>query len=420
MENNRLFKGYWWLPSSPENKVAGTLSVGSKGEVVLELIGNVDVEIDGFYLDRKDNPVIFGRCYANGANVTDISLFRCHPSITRHYGSSFSIIRYTCRYALIGIHVESMEEFAFFKSRMCFKELTYWCPPTNVTKTLGERELTLTVDFAEGEDTTKASFKLDDDTTLLVKESVSCFTEFPEVNISQSSYLEIQKDMMNVFQVLDWALRFERFMSVAALRPVEHGRITVYSKNKCQNIKKGEFHYFPIELVTPLYNSEDFDSKETIGFLFKHEDIAAEFGDMFKKLCLDKNMAQILSNLIYSLERKRIFTSNDFLVVAQALDGFAMRFRREQSILNEYTDLRDEFQDIQRLQLTDEDLRAAVDSRNYYSHILKLDKKAVRNVLDGAELLSLTNNLRTLLVCCVLNFMGLDNNRINQLLNGCH
>jgi len=82
--------------------------------------------------------------------------------------------------------------------------------------------------------------------------------------------------------------------------------------------------------------------------------------------------------------------------------------------------LRDEFQDIQRLQLTDEDLRAAVDSRNYYSHILKLDKKAVRNVLDGAELLSLTNNLRTLLVCCVLNFMGLDNNRINQLLNGCH
>ena len=103
MENNRLFKGYWWLPSSPENKVAGTLSVGSKGEVVLELIGNVDVEIDGFYLDRKDNPVIFGRCYANGANVTDISLFRCHPSITRHYGSSFSIIRYTCRYALIGI-----------------------------------------------------------------------------------------------------------------------------------------------------------------------------------------------------------------------------------------------------------------------------------------------------------------------------
>ena len=67
--------------------------------------------------------------------------------------------------------------------------------------------------------------------------------------------------------------------------------------------------------------------------------------------------------------------------------------------------------------MTDEDLEAANGSRNYYSHILKLEKKEDKHALEGWELLNLTKKLRVLLICCVLNFMGMDNDKINQLLN---
>lgn len=131
----------------------------------------------------------------------------------------------------------------------------------------------------------------------------------------------------------------------------------------------------------------------------------------------DKSIAQILSNLIDSFEKKRTYTSNDFLVVAQALDGFAMRFRRENSLFEEYKSLRNEFDGIKKLKLTDEDLKSAVGSRDYYSHILKIEKKAHKHALDGVDLYHLTKKLQILLICCVLNFMGVSNDRINKLLN---
>ena len=81
------------------------------------------------------------------------------------------------------------------------------------------------------------------------------------------------------------------------------------------------------------------------------------------------------------------------------------------------TRLLEEFKDIKKLKLTDTDLEAANGSRNYYSHILKLEKKEDKHALEGWELFDLTKKLRVLLICCVLNFMGMDNDKINQLLN---
>ena len=82
--------------------------------------------------------------------------------------------------------------------------------------------------------------------------------------------------------------------------------------------------------------------------------------------------------------------------------------------------LRDEFLGIDKMTLTDADLKAATGSRHYYSHILKLEKKQDKSALDGIELYTLTKKLRVLLFCCVLNFLGLSNDRINEMLNSCN
>ncbi|MDP3441447.1 MAG: hypothetical protein Q8T08_01170, partial [Ignavibacteria bacterium] len=54
-----------------------------------------------------------------------------------------------------------------------------------------------------------------------------------------------------------------------------------------------------------------------------------------------------------------------------------------------------------------------VSSRNYYSHFFDRNK----NVLDGVKLFYLTNQLRNLLICCVLRLLGFDIGLTNKLLN---
>lgn len=417
MGKERIYKGFWWLPSSSDKQVAGTLAFDSSGNVKLELLGSFLFDDEVFDFEVDDESVILGRCYNHESNMKDISLISCRSSYTMNFGSTFPITRYTCRYALIGIHIESMDDLSFFKAHVDFKELFYWCPPTNIQTRFNHKTISVIIDIEENESKTKASLVLDDGTELLIKEAASYKPEYPDVSISQTTFWEIQKEDISANQVLVIVNGFERFLSLATLMPVKHGEITLFSKQIYQELRNGVNFYHPIELITPLYKSDKISKIEPFDFLFKYEDITGDFGNLFKKLYSDKSIAQILSNLIDSFEKKRTYTSNDFLVVAQALDGFAMRFRHENSLFEEYKSLRNEFDGIKKLKLTDEDLKSAVGSRHYYSHILELEKKDQKQALDGVELYHLTKKLRILLICCVLNFMGVNNDRINKLLD---
>lgn len=415
----RIYKGYWWLPSEPEEQIAGTLTIEPNGTVKLDLygcFGNVD---DYVIVDRKDDPAIFGRCYSPNSNLKEISLISCHSAITLNFSSDFPITKYTCRYALIGTHVGSMEKASFFKAYVDFKELAYWCPPKNITTTYKKDSISIRIQTKTDDAMPLTSFKLEDEITLNLKESATYQPDYPMVYIDQGTYLEIEKEDLTALKALTISRKFERFLSVATLSPVEHGKITLFSKQECQ--KDGEkVYYHPIELVTYLYKWQTAECLSRQDYLFRYEDVAAECGEMIQKLYSDKNIAQILSNLLDSLENRRVFTTNDFLVVIQALDGFAIRFRKEKDFLQQLTDLRNEFSDVGRVSLTDDDLKASKGSRHYYSHILKLEEKNAKHALDGWELAELTRKLRILLICCVMSFLGMKNDAINKLLNRCN
>ena len=58
------------------------------------------------------------------------------------------------------------------------------------------------------------------------------------------------------------------------------------------------------------------------------------------------------------------------------------------------------------------DLEAIVHTRNYHSHLLpQKSPKAV----DGFELYDLTDELRKILICCILSYLGFTNHKIDEL-----
>lgn len=116
----------------------------------------------------------------------------------------------------------------------------------------------------------------------------------------------------------------------------------------------------------------------------------------------------------------------DFLVIIQAIEGFWWRFRDEDYRLKNRitgkTDTRlktilnsliDEFKGIITLELNKIEVNEVVDSRHYFSHFVPKAKKPFAK--DGIELYHLTNQIRKLLICCVLNFIGFSNEQINKI-----
>lgn len=52
-----MYKGYWWLPSSEDDHVAGTLTVEPDGNLRLELFGGFGADTEGLDFEREpDNP----------------------------------------------------------------------------------------------------------------------------------------------------------------------------------------------------------------------------------------------------------------------------------------------------------------------------------------------------------------------------
>lgn len=416
---NRIYKGKWWIPSNPDNQVSGCLTIQSNGVVKLELIGAFEQEEKGIDFERED-AVLHGHCLTPNNHAKEISLFDCHAATTWNPSLPFTITRYTCRYALIGVHTEAMNAKAFFKAQIHYDELTYWCPPKNIRWGWSESGFSFTVKTAEDETSKLATIHLDEGFTLNLKESCNYNhpTDFA-IYADQLTCMEVLKEDMSADEAVMMARQMERFLSLATLLPVEHTKIWLYSNTKRQTGEKGETYYHAIELVTYLYKDKP-EKIQDHNFLFKIRDVADIFPDMFKRMYDSESISLIWTMLLDSLEKKRIFTSNDFLLVAQALDGFAKRFRTGKHIESEFSELRDEFQDIGRLNLTDEDLEEAAGSRNYYSHVLRVDLKEDKKAQDGLKLYDLTGRLRVLLICCVLDFLGLDHSRINQVMNGCN
>ena len=88
------------------------------------------------------------------------------------------------------------------------------------------------------------------------------------------------------------------------------------------------------------------------------------------------DIAPIRAHLIESIKKKGSFSSVDFLIVFQAIEGFMIRFLYEDksSTKNKLATLLHDFSDIAKLKCNEIDVDAAVNSRHYYSHFSKITK----------------------------------------------
>lgn len=414
MHDELELKGYWWLPGNQNVKIAGTLAYVQDNDIVLEIIGSFypEQEFARVLCNGKTEKIIIGIT----SDAQKVTLYNCFAYGSRNCYCDFSIVKYKCQFIIIGKHLSDFRQKCFFKANIFIPELSHWSPPSMLHMSIHKDVLNYS--FKCGENIVN-SVPIDDNTSLTIKNGVIFHSDPLSPEIEQCTFLEISKVCdASVDDFYSNIFLFEQFLSLATLHTVLSSQIKLYDKSEYQEDSSGEKIYRPINLLFIKSKTIESTKLKPCDFLFNLDQISNYYPIVIKKWYKNNNeIAPIRAHLIDSIVKRGVFSSNDFLIVVQAIEGFCTRFRKEATLSEMTNNLIAEFSGIDRLRKDAINVEQVVDSRHYYSHFMNKNRKP--NALDGWELFNLMIKLRKLLVCCVLDFTGFDKTEINNILNRC-
>lgn len=226
-----------------------------------------------------------------------------------------------------------------------------------------------------------------------------------DLSINQETNFIIESSTgISIRNCLDQIVQFSQFLSIALFCEQNPSKVSFINK---YNRQRSELLFMKDKSIKPKNSSLiKFDKLQTkVPLLFK---IWHEYYERISPIC---------KYLVYSLQKKKYFDVPDFLIIAQALDGYHKRFvnKKDGKDHRKYEDgikiLLKQFKGIEAIQKCQIDPMVLKDSRDKYSHLYPDDEKSL--AVDGDELYWLTEKCKILLTCCILNMMGLTNEEIN-------
>ena len=407
MLDTQKYKGLWWLPYDEGNQIPGILII-ERDHIVLETIGALGSEspMDHFVGDKVvQHDVIWGI----SSESKEISIFNSHEAIIFNTSCPFSTAKYTAQVVAVGKHISSLDESGNYDVKVYIDELPYWFNPNCLHFNSNEKLFAWSADLNNANHVT---VQIEDGCNLELQGEVQIkhtktgmrveVEQLSTLNFAFTKPVSMQDAKRKVFT-------FEQFLSFATLTPVQYSRFQLIDKDK----KTDPIKNWTIEIFEKKENGSGSPDRFW-EYLFVYETIKDAFPSIIRKWYEEKNSFPIRSHLIDSVGHRGTFCSNDFLIVAQAVEGYYCRYKKDGlGITSILENLRQDFSDIAVLELSDEDINCIRDSRHYFSHLLPPGKK--EHVVDGLQLYDLNHKLRKLLLCCLLNFIGFSNEEINKI-----
>lgn len=420
-------KGYWFLPFDTDNRVAGTLYFFPNNKIVLELIGSFQDPKD--YLStivntgNKNQEIIWGE----SSDAKQITLLSCNSYGSLNFSCSFPMQKFSVQYCFQGIHLHNWADEVFNKISVKMPYLTKWVNHYCVDYSIpfeNDKILGFDIKF-DRNDTNDIFVQLKNGLKLELEFSCSPpETSNDEKLVVEQSYLLniISKGTESFWTLLKQTSKFKSFLTLGTLNTIGYQAIQLFSPDKFQKLTNGLKIFHPIKLYFSQVDIVQVSSTSKT-FLFTHNLIERSFKSVIQKwFSFDEQMAPILKHLIESIKEKNIFDTGDFLIVVQALEGYATRFRpsipkkgKRITLFEQLEYLRNEFNYVQLIKNSQLDLTIVVNSRHYYSHFF--NKKPNTHVADRFELFELTKSLKIILICCVLSQTGFDQDEIVLIMN---
>lgn len=414
MKETREFKGFWHLPETPNNTIAGIAKFDPDNSLTLELIGNFHE--DQNLLSNR------GRRYSELIHGIDsegnkISLINCRVvNHVKTYKSKFSLTKYKIAYLLDGIHLSNKDDHSFFQANFHTDKLNKWFAKNNINNSYtfnSKNEISgFNLSFDKTTDGFSFKSKLQNNLTIeIISNSWQHEKDFDGIDIKEIYIIKISKETPIPFiEFLESIERIVLFFEFAFTSRVKIQSLYIYplkvDLNKDFN-KSVSLYYIQSNNLRPKSPYER--------PIFNHNLVVEQFSQILNNwMAIDKRLEPILNYLIKSFQNDHYFDPSNFMTIINALEGFHRRFRdsKKMELKARINSIINEFQSINIIKILEIDSHKIEKNRHYYSHFYEEDYE---HLYDIQDLFDITVNLRIVLICCILRHIGFDDNLLNNV-----
>ena len=398
MELDLVVKGYWWLPSNPENKIAGILTCNGRDQSTLELFGCFPLFN---FLNSCDSgsyacELIYG-ITPKGKKFSLLNNIRASL-----LASEYAICTFVTSIVLEGIHLDESNKKCFTGGLLSFKYLSNWCREDTI-EVQGDDDYQIFKCKCKGSN--ERTIRMSDGSELTIHSSYknAYFGHNDEIRLYQGTQLILTvSEPLTIWEFLDKAKILQQLVSLLLLSPQYFDEMRLRTQ--------GDDYY-----IVRIYLCNGSSVKPSYGAFLNYDVIKEQLDGIVKKWfeCSDE-MYPIQSHLIRSLDSSKSIGCEDFLVVAQAIDGITHKNDYKDCLRTRVTNLYNELNAIHHLQNNKMDINTFVKTRNYYAHMSK--DKDYASVAKGLKLIELQQKAILLLTCALLNFYGLLDCQIDESL----
>ncbi|OLE53288.1 MAG: hypothetical protein AUG51_13805 [Acidobacteria bacterium 13_1_20CM_3_53_8] len=434
------YSGLWWLPSNPENKVAGTLIFSNQDGIELRLIGS----LEGFEDLNNNNlyqvhSVIWG--LTDGGK--SITLSECLAAGLKIGLPGFVSRDYRIHLCFLSAHLTE-EQLRFRRLIVEYSRLADWVRTSGLTMTIydnepNKRQFNYTLPDEEKAVTSKGTVSID-----FSFNATGDF--FDEMHLRQFISMEIEANGDYSFDdlMLRYIRPFQNFLTLATTKPNSIVRVQVFSKHISFEKSDGSgVVETPIEVIFPQRYLEAKQDKLLIPnyMLFTLHDIEDFQGTIERWLNVSDELDSVCNLFFGVMYNSSMYVEQEFLNIVQAVESYHRRRMknnvlpkeqhkaRVEAILSGITDehkdwlkelltysneprlkhrlleLADKADIILSPLITDKEefAKKVKNTRNYFTHY---DPSLKAKAAHGSELYLLTIKLSYMLQACFLLELG--------------
>ena len=392
-----IYHGVWRVPDARgqfTHQFSGTLTYHGDMPTTLELInepgfGSISAN---YYLD-----------YIQGEDARGIR-YTLFGATLKHEGD-FTRLTYLIRYILVGKHVRSLEEACFDSCWVKYPYINRWASENRIS--IGAKDKKTIASFDFGPRPPFLSVNVEAGIELLFWGRLSDHISRYDITASQTTDLNVVLSTRGSIKAFIRLIQeFSQFLSIALF--VEQNPNEIVFLDKEEKVKYSLLFERHLSIEPSLFS------------LIKYEELKGKMPEILKKWHANyEQVAPISHYLIKSIANRDSFEAPDFLIVAQALDGYFKRFVNHKDCKNtrqykhQLDKLLNAFKGVEVLQACNLNIDVVTQSRHKYSHLIPDDDESIAQAVEGEELYWLTQKCIVLLSCCILDMLGLSIEEIN-------
>ncbi|HVU37452.1 MAG TPA: HEPN domain-containing protein [Opitutales bacterium] len=407
MSEKREIPGMWWLPTDPNDRWVGTLTLQPNQSPHLSVTAPVN------FLDVKSKKarIIHGH---NEGGIPITLLFSCPPRVSQ--SQAMGQMDLSAGYAVLGIHLDDAADFNVHTLMLKIQHLYEWSGISGFVKDTVRQPGEIHIRHCRPND---QSFVIDSDLSLELKAAWSSSDKGYKKSIEESVSLAFQSALgLNLVRSKELLTAVRHLLHFASMETVWPVKIVAHKTGYGKTYGE-HFVLHDIELWSP--NIGEYVKSPTWDqhWVFQLKDVQADFGGFFEKwLQFLKDYAEPMGCYFTTIYHKLPYEV-EHLCLTQAFDAYhGIKFVSHQN--------RDFEEKIKELAETHKaSLNGLVDdaadfattvlhNRNYYTHHNPVWKERGR-VLIGTDLFRLNEKLLLLFQMCVLSDMGIPRDRFVRL-----